>query len=361
MIQRIKTLYEKYERRFSSLAFLAGFVWDNLTLTRVDLWLDNLILLWYLFLASLGILAINAYEAGRWRHNVFAKTAKFFPLAVQFAFGGIFSGFFVFYSRSASLITSWPFLSLLFFLLIGNEFFRERYSRFTFQLSIFFTALFSYAIFAVPVITRKMGADIFILSGLFSLAVVAFIALLLFWTSPARFRHSRKMLFISIGAIYFTFNFLYFADIIPPLPLTLKEAGVYHAVTRLPGGEYEVSSEPVPWYVIFQEQQNTFHRFGDSPVYVYTSIFAPTKLNAKILHRWSYYDEKKGDWRETDQMGFAITGGRDGGYRGFTFKQNLNPGFWQVEVIAERGQTLGKIRFKLEEVNSPPELNAFRR
>src|SRR3989344_933862 len=107
MVNTLWKLYQRYERSLSPVALVAGFIWDNLTLRRVDLLLDNFVLFLYLKIAGVGVAFINATEAGRFR---FAQnTAGFIPLVLQFAFGGLFSAFVVFFSRSSSFITSWPF------------------------------------------------------------------------------------------------------------------------------------------------------------------------------------------------------------------------------------------------------------
>jgi len=111
--QNMKSFFVKYERHISTGAFAAGFIIDNLTLTRIDLLLDNLILFSYLVVAGSVIVFLNFYERGVFTGFVgrfFAPARLVAPIAMQFAFGGLFSGFFIFYSRSASLSASWPFL-----------------------------------------------------------------------------------------------------------------------------------------------------------------------------------------------------------------------------------------------------------
>ncbi len=354
-MMRFKTLYEKYERPVSSAAFIAGFVWDALTFTRIDLWLDNLILLAYLVVSGAGIILLNAYWSGSRHYRFLDPYASFLPLPIQFAFGGLFSGFFIFYSRSGSLAGSWPFLLFLAFLLVGNEFFRRRYFRLTFQMGVFFVALFSYAAFAVPVVWGKMGADVFLISGLAALSAVLAVIRILARVSAARFHHSQKTLFGTMGAIYLMFNLLFFTNLIPPIPLSLKEIVVAHSALRL-NGAYEIGFEPAPRRLFFQEYSRLFHRVGSEPVYVYSAVFAPTALETKILHRWQAWDDKTSAWRETDRIAFQIVGGRDGGYRGFSFKENLAPGKWRVDVITERGQLIGRTMFRVVETGSSPEV-----
>ncbi|MBI2639900.1 MAG: DUF2914 domain-containing protein [Candidatus Sungbacteria bacterium] len=356
----IKTWFEKYERLFAPVVFIAGFLWDSLMLTRIDLWYDHAALISYLLIAGTGILLINAYQSGRARFRFLEEYAALLTLPIQFAFGALFSGFFIFYSRSASLASSWPFLAFLTFFLVGNEFFRRRYTIFIFQLSIFFIALFSYTTFALPIFFGKMGSSIFFTSGLISVAAILIFILFLSRITRDGISKHRKPLFYSIGSIYAAFNIFYFSNIIPPIPLSLKEIGVYHSVVKT-GDGYILLAEPAPKYILFQNYSGIFHRTEGEATYVYSAIFAPTKLSAKIFHRWQYFDDKSREWTETDYIQYAIVGGRDGGYRGFTLKQNIVPGLWRVDVVTDRGQLLGRIKFRVIPAETPPDLKAIER
>lgn len=48
-----------------------------------------------------------------------------------------------------------------------------------------------------------------------------------------------------------------------------------------------------------------------------------------------------------EDLGFDITGGRDAGYRGYTFKNNAKPGLWKVEVITEEELIIGVVDFEI--------------
>ena len=353
---KIAHWYAPHERYVSLGAFFAGFVWDNLTLTSVELWLDNLVLLGYLILAGTSIFVLNARDSGHLNGRFAAKIAEFLPLAMQFAFGGLFSGLVVFYWRSSALIASWPFLLLLGVMFLGNEFFRKRYLRLTFQLSVFFIALYSYIVLIMPVIVGRMGIAIFLLSGLVSLACIGLIGILLYRVAPSRVALSYKLLFVIIGGIFFTFNGMYIANMIPPIPLALKDGGVYHLVERLPSGDYRVRYEPARWHTLFREESRTIHWTRGMPLFVYSAVFTPTRLNTTIIHRWSHYDETKGNWVERNKLGFPISGGRESGYRGYSVKHTITPGLWRVDVITERGVALGRITFTVVETEHQPEL-----
>lgn len=345
--QFLKQFFDKYERRISLAFLIGGFIFDNLTLQRVDFLLDNLVLLAYLVVVALGILLINLKAE---------KFSYLAPYAMQFAFGGLFSGYIVFYFRSASLTVSWPFLLMLAVFFIGNEFFRRRYELLAFHLAIFFVAVFSYSIFSLPVIFHRLGTDIFILSGLVSLAIAASLIYLIKKIAPERVAGHRALIFCVIGAIYLTFNLFYFTNIIPPTPLALKEAGIYQRVERVPDG-YSILTEKRAWYEIFT--RNRIHLPPGQPAYAYSAVFAPTKLESQIFHRWSFYDETRERWVEASRIGFTIVGGRDRGYRGYSVKENISPGRWQVDVITERGQIIGRMRFWIVVADTLPELRTI--
>jgi len=167
----------------------------------------------------------------------------------------------------------------------------------------------------------------------------------------------------SLPGLIISFQILYFANIIPPIPLVLKESGIYHSIERASqeGYIYQVSYEPAAWYLFFKDQSDKFHWTEGGVIYSYSAIFAPTKFNIPIFHRWLYFDTQSDGWVERALIQFPIAGGRDGGYRGYTFKESVQPGKWRVEVITESGQILGRRTFTVVETDSPPKIKTGRR
>jgi hypothetical protein len=86
--------------------------------------------------------------------------------------GAIPVRFLIYFSRSASLFASWPFLLILGVLLIGNEFARKYYARLTLHVSFLFIAAYAYFILFVPLLTRKVGDSMFLFAGVCSLLFV---------------------------------------------------------------------------------------------------------------------------------------------------------------------------------------------
>lgn len=363
-INKAKAFYAKYERFLSSGAFLAGFIFDNLTLRRIDLLYENVVFAWNLCLAVFAVGLINAYEAGRVKGKIADRIVPFLPIGLQFAFGGLLSAFIVFYGRSGSWLVSWPFLVFLILLFVGNEFSRHRYLRLTFQLSMFFIALFTYTVFLLPVLFHRMGPDMFLSSGALALLITGVIVLVFWKVMPSRLEKNIKTLLLSIGCIYLAFQFSYFFNLIPPLPLSLRHSGVYHSLerTKEPGFLYKLGFEKPSWREVLQSTSNTFHWKPGTPIYVYSAVFAPKEFKLNIVHRWSHFDQEKGEWVEIHRIPFPVVGGRDGGYRGYSVKYGgIVPGKWRVDVMNERGQILGRESFTVVKADSLPDLETVLR
>jgi hypothetical protein len=353
MIKRFRELFERYERRASALAIVCGLLIDTFTLHRIDLYLTNILLVFYLVLAAFSIALLNLHEAGRAR---WVSEGLHFSLlvAIQFALGGLFGRFLVYYARSGELFASWPFLLILAVLLVGNEFARKYYTLFVLQISLLFLAVFSFLIFFVPILLGKMGAMVFLLSGLLSLAVIVlFVAALRFFI-PLRVNANLTALIVCVGSVFFFVNFLYYTNIIPPIPLSLSSAGVYHSLVRTPMG-YQGSTEKKSWRDLFSFYDQVHLRPGSS-LYAYSAVFAPTDFGTSVVHVWQHYDEKKDAWVDVGRVAFGIVGGRDGGYRGHSIKSNITPGWWRVNIQTLDGQIIGRIRFRVQKIEVAPKL-----
>lgn len=347
LLDRIEALYERHERHLSSFALILGFIFDSLTLQRIDFLFENLVMLSYLVIAGGSIVLLNYCHEHPPQRSFFVRAEKLLPLLIQFTFGGLFSAFFIFYTRSATLSSSWPFMLILLSLLVGNEFFRAHYRKLTFQVSIYFLAVFSFFIFFIPVLLKTMGAVVFVLSGVVSLIFIYLFSLALLKFVPKQYGDSRTTLRDSVFSIFILINILYFSNLIPPIPLALKDADVYHFIERV-GENYTVIREKKAWYesLLFFLPE-TINLAAGSPLYVFSSVFAPTDLDTSIIHDWQYFDYRVEEWVSVSKITFPIMGGRGEGYRGFSRKENLFEGKWRVDVKTERDQIIGRVRFNI--------------
>jgi hypothetical protein len=353
LIKRTFAFIGRHERSLSAVSMIGGFAFDNYAFRRIDLPNTQVVFIAYLSVAavSMAIMHVlaervaNGKEWPRWR--------AILPFATQFALGGLWSAFLVFYSRSAVLTASWPFLLVLAAIFLGNEIFKHYHSRLAFAAVLFFFALYSYSIVTVPLLTHSVGVQNFLLAG--GIALVIFFALMRVVAGLGRqeWRATRAQVGIGAALVYALMNIFYFAGVLPPLPIALSAGGVYHALAKQ-GAIYKAVAEPQSWAVRFGAPA-VMHVKPGEPLYVYSAVFAPVKLNTQVQHRWQRYDGARHSWRTISTVTYAINGGRDGGYRGYTLSHKITPGEWRVDVDLPNGHIIGRIRFDVAPATGPVE------
>ena len=350
----VTTAYARFGRTISSISLLGGFAFDAVTLKRVDTFWENFWVVVHLAVVAACILFLNRAQNRGPDLNVPAKSHFWLISTLQFFFGGLLSTFLVFYFRSGSLRVSWPFFLILAVAFLANEKFKQRYVRRNFQISFFFLSLFCFTIFILPVMLHAIGPFMFLLSGAVSLAILYLFLRLLRSTAGENPATGRGALIASIATIFLTFNVLYFLNLIPPLPLSLQDASVHHAITRTADGNYAMQSES-PGLFRFFGLTETFHATPGAPVYAYSAVFSPTSLNTKIVHDWQLYERRRG-WASVSRVELPVRGGRGGGYRTYSVKTGITPGAWRVNVETPSGALLGRLRFNVVLQPSDPPL-----
>lgn len=350
---KLRTFVERYQHTLSIGSFLVGFAVDTVLLKRIDLLISNALLITYLSVVALSMLLLHRYAARAPRFELGARALEWVPFAAQFAFGGMFSGFLIFYSQAGSVVASWPFLTLILALILSNEFLRSYQQRLAYQSILLFFCLFTFSIYAVPILLGAMSATVFELSGFVALGLTAGFVGLMWLIDARRVRMSLGPISIGVLGVYGLITALYFSNILPPIPLALKDIGVYHSVVPQ-GGDYVATAEESPWYERLTGV--TVSLVPGSSLYAYSSVFAPTKLETQIVHRWER--ELDGRWETVSTIPFGIAGGRDGGYRGYSAFPAPESGRWRVSVETIRGQLIGREEFRVVEVTSTPVLSS---
>ncbi|MBI3888713.1 DUF2914 domain-containing protein [Candidatus Nomurabacteria bacterium] len=357
IVEPIRNWYGKYERPISSLSLIAGFAFDAFTLRRVDTLWENIWILGHLIIVGTFIVLIHAHESIEGDEKNPSKAHFWYVNILQFFFGGILSTYLVFYFRSADIFSTWPFILVLALAFIANESLKRHYVRFSFQISLFFLSVYSFAIFLVPVLMHQIGQKIFLLSGLASLIFITIFTVILLYVIKDKFNkdenESKKMIALLIVGIFGLVNLLYFTNLIPPIPLSLKDAGIYHSIQKNADGNYDVTYEDHDWREYFNLYPD-FNETPGSPVYAFSAIFSPKYLNITVVHEWQFYDEAKGQWQTGSIVNLPVIGGRDGGFRTYSTRYNLQAGKWRVLVKTQDGQTIGSIRFKIIPTDTEP-------
>jgi hypothetical protein len=144
---------------------------------------------------------------------------------------------------------------------------------------------------------------------------------------------------------------------LPPIPLALKDAGIYHFVANEEDG-YLLKGEKPRLLESFRKWQVVHAVVGVESLYAYSSVFAPTDFVSDITHEWQRFDERSKAWVTESRVSFPIKGGRTEGYKGYSVKTAFSQGLWRVNILTARGQLIGRINFRIENVSSEPLLQS---
>lgn len=348
MFRRLFAWINRYERHLSALAMVAGFAWDNIFLGRVDEARTQWVFSIYAAICIVSITLLHAIETRGEKTGYRPRWRGIFPIATQFALGGFWSGFVIFYGRTAAISATWPYLLVILAIFIGNEALKRYHERLVFTGVLFFFALYSFAIFDLPIYTHHLGVLTFLGSGVIAVVIFAFFTSLLGKISGGRF--AADIYYARAGAIgvLLLINLFYFAGVLPPLPLAAKAAGVYHNVSHDAGGYHgSVEASQTSFAAHYLDATPTLHITSGGSVYAYSAVFAPTALTTLIVHRWQWYDPTTGSWQTRFALPYPIEGGADGGYRGYSAIVPKVEGRWRVSIETADGRVIARIPFDI--------------
>lgn len=334
--------FSKIRPALPAIAFGLGFLLDVFTLKRIDNTLDMIILSVYLCAAGTALILISRKAEFRWSQHL--------PWAIQFLFGGLFSACVVYYFKSASTIPMFFFVCLLFGILVANEFVEKLFWKLTVPFVFFGFCCLMVFNFVIPVLLRAMGPWVFLLSaaGAFGISFMV-----------QRLMRTLVVPFYPLITLYCVIVAAYFLNIIPPVPLAQKHLAIYRSV-RKEGGNYVCAMQKRGFLWRIRKGERTFRHTEGDTVFCFSSVFAPIQMRTALFHQWFWYNKDKGRYLMTDQIGYPITGGRDNGYRGYTFKQHVREGKWKIKLITENGKTVGKIKFKVVKDTAKPKKSPLR-
>jgi len=238
------------------------------------------------------------------------------------------------------------FVALLVVLLLANEFLHHKLVNITLLCTLYFFAVFAFLTFFIPVVSHKLSRASFFSSGgvalLLAAGLVTSIHRRIFRREPVKLLQISSPMLLIFGLM----SFFYLANWIPPVPLALKDSGIYHHVQRK-GKRYVVKYWRQPGWAFWDRSDSRFPFAKGDTVFCFAAVFAPFDMTADVYYRWQLWDARRERWLQTDLLKYRISGGREGGYRGYTYKRNVRPGRWRVQVETEIGQVLGRIYFRV--------------
>ena len=348
-IERIRLYATRNEARLSATFFIAGFLFDILTLGRIDSWLTIGQQAAYLVLITVVLVQMLGAE-GRPAPDLAAAPRlkrwyyEYRNPAIHFLLGALLSAYTLFFFKSSSLLVSAGFLAVLLVLLVANELPRFKALGLPFKFALLGLCWLAFFSYVVPVLIGQTGLFVFLAS--MAVGCVPYIV--------AGFRlpkESKRKMFIPLGAILVVFLTFYLFRLIPPVPLSIPFMGVYHGVERTDQG-YKLIHQRPAWRFWHNGDQHFLAQGGDR-VFVYFRIFSPGRFSDQVLMRWYFRDGARG-WALQDTVPIKIVGGREEGFRGYGVKSNYQRGDWKVQVETTDGREIGRVYFDLEAAPQAP-------
>ncbi len=345
---QLREIYQRHERLISITFFVLGFLLDVISLGRIDSAANLIQQAAYLFLAGGLIFLDYAEQRGgarlSERTDWLGRAWTYREVVIHFILGSLLSVYTLFYFKSASIFTSAFFLAVLCGLMVANELERFRGLGPVLRMALWMLCLLSYLLYLFPILFGFVGVLPFTVSVTASLAIGYGIARLL-RRRVIDPKELRLRVLLPLSSVPAVFVLLYSLQAIPPVPLSASYIGIYHEV-RKENGKYLLSYSR-PWWKFWQKGDQTFLARPGDRLFCFVRIFSPTRFEDEIRVRWLSYDARWG-WKASDAIPIKIVGGREEGYRGYTFKSNYQPGDWRVQVETTDGRELGRIYFTVE-------------
>lgn len=355
-IHALKLYYEKNEHKIAIGFFVGGFLFDLVTLDRIDSWVTIGQQVFYLLVIMAAMLQMFFEEAKpplefekmfvlkRWYYDY--RTA-----IVHFFFGNLLNLYTIFFFKSSSLLVSFFFMIFLVFLLIANESSRFKSLGLSFKFALLALCFLSFFAYVIPVFVGSIGLFVFLFSMLVGCLPLIAVGWWVQTYAPSMFERAKNQILLPTGFVLLGFLTLYVFKLIPPVPLSIPFIGVYHDVTKAPDG-YKLSHER-PWWRFWHNGDQEFYAQQNDKIFVAFRVFSPTKFSDQVLMRWYWRDNQHG-WVLQDSIPIKIIGGRVEGFRGYGVKSNYQPGSWKVQIETTDEREIGRVYFDLEIAPAEP-------
>ncbi len=335
-------------RNRNVLFFVGGFLFDALTLVRIDSILDLLYQSAYLGLITFILIKQYRLDLGQWQPSGrFARFWHYETEAIHFCYGGLLSAYVILYFKSTTGPRSMVFLLLTLLLMFANEMPKIKEAGSKMRLGLHAFCLVSYLNYVVPIIFGRMGWWTFALAVLLTGAGTYYLVRYLARMTPESKRGAAFALGWPPVLALALVTALYIMKWIPPVPLSMQFGNIYHRVERI-NGQYQLSSPKPPWYFFWRRDSRMFLARQGDVVYCFVRVFAPRRFTHQIYMVWAKENPNGKGYYVADRLALPITGGRGEGYRGVGAKSNYEMGKWRVSIETEDARTIGAVNFEIK-------------
>ena len=333
-------------RRSAVLMFVSGFLFDILTMQRIDAVTDLVIQVLYLTGLTVLMILQHRESQGAWTPRRSSRLWAYNVHVLHFLYGGLLSAYVVLYFKSSTSARPLIFFSLLVLLMVVNEMPQIRRAGHRLRLGLYAFCVLSFLNYFVPIVVGRMGSGVFLVALVVSAAIA--------WGMSDRLAArdanraaARVRLFVPAAVVLALVGLLYVLRLIPPVPLSVQFHGVYHEVRR-EGSVYVAVYEKPPFWALWRHDSRPFVQRPGDRLHYFARVFAPAAFSHRVVVRWERYSEDEGQWQTSDTIGFPVSGGRAQGWRGFTIKSNFGPGRWRVTAETDDGRAIGTLGFRVE-------------
>jgi len=286
------------------------------------------------------------YDRGLWHPSRWVERIWHHNIEVlHFIYGGLLSAYVIFYFKSSTFSRSSFFLILVICLMLANEMPQVRRVGTTMRMGLYAFCVASYLNYLLPVLIGRMGGWVFTLAMILSVLASGTLIKRLAELEPNPGR-ARWRLGWSPALVLFLIAAFYVLKWIPPVPLSMQYAGIYHRVDRKADG-YQLTHLHWPWYLFWRGDDRPFLSRPGDQIYCFVRVFAPRRFKDRVFLHWSFSAPGAKRFFTSDRIPVMVSGGRGEGFRGFATKANYEPGRWRVDIDSDDGRPLGELTFEV--------------
>ena len=336
-------------RRHSNVVmFAAGFLFDLLTIRRIDAWTDLSIQLVYLAALTVMLIYQHRESRGLWKPPEWIERPWAYNVGVlHFFYGGLLSAYVVLYLKSSTRARPLVFFVLLITLMVLNEMPQVRRAGHRLRLGLYAFCVISFLNYFVPILVGRMSGWVFLLALSASAGVVWLVAGRLA-AQEADAKAIRSRLFMPALVVCVLIGGLYVFRLIPPVPLSVQFQGIYHDVRR-EDSSFVLTYEHPPLRLFWRRESRPFRMRPGDRLHYFVRVFAPTRFQHEVFARWEHRGSDGGGWSTQDRIRLPIVGGRAEGFRAYAVKTNFEPGRWRVTAETEDGRAMASLTFTVKE------------